>query len=280
MRSGAEQFDESVVMDPGLPELAPQGCAIDRWAAEAEILLRGDGLPAGPLLVRLGARGRVVVEPHSHGDDPPVLRIVRKYPRGSASALPVLPDAATWALPDLELLRAGAISADRLHPLVASALVPGHKPSETPCSTHRSGHPHLVECRGEQHRIGLLDGVLTALDHHPAEVRREELLVALTGTPLPCLQAIDQAHRHPDCLTGVRERLRHGDIAGALAVVEGLLGPGAQLREGALRDELEAAAQQRITYGLFRSGLFASGSTREQRPRPPHRTHPRHAVLH
>jgi hypothetical protein len=98
----------------------------------------------------------------------------------------------------------------------------------------------------------------------PAEIRREELLVALTGTPLPCLQAIDEAHRRPDCLTGVRERLDHGDTAGALAVVEGLLGPDALLRSGELRDELEAAALRRITYGLFRAGLFGPAP----RPRP------------
>lgn len=113
-----------------------------------------------------------------------------------------------------------------------------------------------MECRGAEHRIGLVDGVLAALDHDPAEVRREKLLVALTGTPLPCLQAIDEAHRRPDCLVGVRERLVHGDTAGALAVVEGLLGPDAVLRGGALRDELEAAAARRITYGLFRAGLI------------------------
>ncbi|WP_306304987.1 hypothetical protein [Nocardia concava] len=206
------------------------------------------------------------------------------YPPGEISALPILPDAATRVLPDLELLRAGAITPDRLHPLVASALASDRPRVERSCDTGRV-EPHLVNCRGERHRIGLLDGVLTALDHDPVEVRREELLAALTGTPLPCLQAIDRAHRHPDCLVGVRERLRHGDIAGALAVVEGLLGPGAALREGALRDELEAAARKRITYGLFRAGLFNDGPDIARRRRPPHqasphqvyRAHPRHA---
>lgn len=108
---------------------------------------------------------------------------------------------------------------------------------------------------GASARIGLVDGVLAPLDHDPEEIRREELLVALTGTPLPCLREIDRAHRRPDCLSGVRERLDHGDVAGALAVVEGLLGPDAVLRDGPLRDELEAAARRRITYGLYRSGL-------------------------
>jgi hypothetical protein len=202
----------------------------------------------------------------------------------AASALPVLPDAATWVLPDLELIRAGAIDADRLHPLVASALVPDRPPTRPPRNPDRAGEPRLVECRGAWHRIGLVDGVLAPLDHEPAEIRREELLVDLTGTPLPCLQAIDEAHRHPECLTGVRERRDHGDIAGALAVVERLLGPEAVLRAGALRDELESAAERRITYGLFRAGLIgpgpASGHVRPNSPRTrDHRYRPRQATF-
>jgi hypothetical protein len=196
---------------------------------------------------------------------------------------PVLPEAATWVLPDLELLRTGSIEPDRLHPLVASALAPDHPPTAVHRPPERAGEPRRVECRGAEHRIGLVDGVLAPLDHDPAEIRREELLVALSGTPLPCLQAIDEAHRRPDCLTGVRERLDHGDTAGALAVVEGLLGPDALLRSGELRDELEAAALQRITYGLFRAGLFGPGPgsgrirpkrccSRDRRPKPRHAT--------
>ncbi|MFE7644880.1 hypothetical protein [Streptomyces phaeoluteigriseus] len=199
---------------------------------------------------------------------------------GSMSELPVLPDAATWVPPDLELIRAGAIDIGRLHPLVASALVPGHVPAGPGRRPDPAGRPRLVECRGARHRIGLVDGVLAPLDHAPEEIRREELLVALTGTPLPCLQAIDEAHRHPDCLTGVRERLVHGDIAGALAVVEGLLGPGALLRDGALRDALEAAARQRITYGLYRAGLTGPARTRAEDVRRPRvgRSRPRHGT--
>ncbi|QVI24915.1 hypothetical protein KHQ06_15705 [Nocardia tengchongensis] len=278
IRSGAAQFDDTGRIDPRLAALAPPGCAVDRWADEAAILLRDQGCPAGPVLVRAGAR-RVVVELPPDGDDPPGLRVVERYPPGLVSALPILPDAATWTLPDLELLRAGAIAADQLHPLVASALEPGYSRDETCCGTASAGQPRWVECRGEQHRIGLVDGVLAALDHDPAEIRREELLVALTGTPLPCLQAIDRAYRQPDDISGVRERLAHGDVAGALAVVDGLVGPGAALRSGALLDELEAAAQRRITYGLFRSGLSTADRRIPREPRRPLRSHPRHATL-
>jgi len=259
-RSGADRppGDEPAVI-PDLLDKVPEGrnCAVDRWAAEAAILLRAEGRRTGTVTVRFGSRHRFVLAPDPVAD---TLRIAPAPTDGSAAALPVLPDAATWVLPDLELLRTGAIDAGRLHPLVAAALVPEHpRPDGSVRIPDRAGRPHLVECRGALHRIGLVDGVLAPLDHDPDEIRREELLVALTGTPLPCLQAIDEAHRRPDCLTGVRERLIHGDTAGALTVVEGLLGPDAVLRGGALRDELRAAAQRRLTYGLFRAGLTGPG---------------------
>ncbi|MFD6225485.1 hypothetical protein ACFWFZ_01165 [Streptomyces sp. NPDC060232] len=253
--------------------------AVDRWAAEAAIVLRAEGRTAGGVTVRLGARQRLVLDLVADGPGlgpPSTLRIGAAPTDGSARTLPVLPDAAARVLPDLELLRTGSIEADRLHPLVAAALAPGHASARPPRTGEPEpgtgpGQPRRVECRGARHRIGLVDGVLAPLDHDPAEVRREELLAALSGTPLPCLQAIDTAHRRPDCLAGVRERLDHGDTAGALAVVEGLLGPGALLRPGALRDELEAAARRRITYGLFRAGLAGPGPERlppkDRRPR-------------
>lgn len=265
--------------DPGLPGAGDSfgwRCAVDRWADEARLLLRADGRSGGAVLVRLGGRHRLVLEGLA---DAGGSRIVTGAAKGRTAALPVLPDAATWVLPDLELLRAGAIEVERLHPLVASALVPDNdssspRASRTPPTSgpvERPGQPRPVDCRGARHRIGLVDGVLAPLDHDPAEIQREELLAALTGTPLPCLQAIDEAHRHPECLPDVRERLDHGDITGALAVVEELLGPDAVLRDGALRDELEAAARQRITYGLFRAGLIGPGPGRiryDERGRP------------
>ncbi|MET9059059.1 hypothetical protein [Streptomyces antibioticus] len=280
-RSGAD-------LPPGTeaPATAPRD-AVDRWAAEARLLLRSDragGTPGRPhprtVVVRLGRRHRLAldVEPRP---------VIGPLPAdAAASGLPLLPDASTWVPPDLELLRAGLIDAGRLHPLVAAALAPGHGPPSPGAGPAPppglTGQPRIVECRGARHRIALVDGVLAALDHDPAEIRREELLAALTGTPLPCLRFIDEAHRRPDCLPDVRERLRHGDVAGALAVVEGLLGPDAVLRGGPLRDALETAARGRIAYGLFRAGLTegkpapplitTSGRGRARRSRPRHAT--------
>ncbi|MZF54596.1 hypothetical protein GTX53_12190 [Streptomyces sp. SID5594] len=289
---GPSEIDPEVLR--ALPPHRPY--AVGRWAAEAAILLHAEGQGAdGAVSVRLGGRRRLLLDviggeagpgtaedfggPGTDGARAPLVRIAAAAPGPGSPAPPVLPDAATWVLPDLELIRTGAIDAGQLHPLVARALVPD-LPQPVPASARsRSGNRaeawRLVECRGERHRIGLVDGVLAPLDHDPAEIRREELLVVLNGTPLPCLQAIDVAHRRPDCLTGVRERLDHGDISGALAVVEGLLGPEAVLRSGPLRDELEAAAQRRISYGLFRADLVGPGpgSYRPDR-RSPHRRSP------
>ncbi|MER7361711.1 hypothetical protein [Nonomuraea wenchangensis] len=242
---------------PGLPS----GCAADRWPDEARLLLRADGRDGDAVVVRLGGRRRLTLD--LAGPEPRITAA----PAGG-SRLPMLPDAATWVLPDLALLRAGLIEADRLHPLVAAALAPGHSVAgDTTRSGHADGGPQLVECRGARHRIGLVDGVLVPLDHSADEVRREELLATLGGTPLPCLAVIQTAHRDPSSLDDVRERLAHGDVAGALAVVERLLGPGASLPDGPLRDELEWAARRRVAHGLFRAELDGLGPAAPARSR-------------
>ncbi|MFJ2738545.1 hypothetical protein ACIO3O_02650 [Streptomyces sp. NPDC087440] len=237
---------------PGqLPDLPHrEAFAVDRWVEEARLLLRDQGRDAGLVQVRVGRRHRVLVDA-GRG-------VMRAVDGPLESGLPVLPDAATWVLPDLGLLRAGEIGAGGLHPLVGSVLVPDHE-EEPAAEAMAPGRPRYVDCRGARHRIGLVDGVLVPLDHDPGELRREELLVELSGTPLPCLRAVDDAHRNPHCLSGVRERLDHGDVAGALAVVEGLLGPAATLRSGALQEELEEAARRRVAYGLFRAGIEEPG---------------------
>ncbi|MEV7867155.1 hypothetical protein AB0P17_13875 [Streptomyces sp. NPDC088124] len=250
--------------EPYLPDLpdrsAVHGCswATARWAAEAELLLGAEGRPRGAFTVRLGARSRAVLElvapDEAHA---PTVRPLREaLPPQEVAVLPVLPEAAARVLPDLELLRAGLVAPDRLHPLVATALAVAGSAAAVG-SARRPDDPHRVECRGDIHRIALRDGVLAAIDHDPAQLRREELLVALGGPALPCLRAIDAVHREPEALPAVRERLGHGDVVGALDVVEKLLGPGAVLRDGPLREELESAAARRIDHGLFRSGLVA-----------------------
>ncbi|MFE9426491.1 hypothetical protein ACFYNO_26415 [Kitasatospora sp. NPDC006697] len=241
-----------------------------RWPAEAAILLAADGLPPGPVALRLDSRRHLMLDLTKCQAAVPVRQ-------NAVRDLPVLPDAAVRTPPDLQLLRAGLLRPEQLHPLVAAALAPEHRAAAPDPAQDRGDGPRLVDCRGARHRIGLADGALVALDHGPEELRREELLVALGGTPLPCLQFIDQVHRRPDCLDGVRERLDHGDTAGALAVVERLLGPDALLRDGPLREELTAAAAGLVTHGLYRAGLVTPPHLPASAPRHPARRRPRHA---
>jgi hypothetical protein len=242
------------------------GYAVHRWMAEAAILRVADGYD-GPVAVRLG-NGRRLFLSEDGGT----------VGRGSHGA-PVLPYAATWMSPDLELLQAGMIAPELLHPLVAEALAPvaagsarqsargsglltgsGTQPSRAAgVLPARDGAVavegvRLVECCGETHRLGLVGGRLTPLDHEVAELRREELLAVFGGPPLPCLRAIATAARQPECLDEVRTRLDHGDHAGAAALIVDLLGPGIE-PEGALREAFADAQEGRIGHGLYRAGL-------------------------
>ncbi|MBM7440584.1 hypothetical protein [Streptomyces sp. HB132] len=293
LRAGADRAGPSEGPLPrwASPVPGPERFALGRWADEAALLLAAEGRPAGgEVTVRLGGRYRLLLDVRvspgrqGEGGGTSEVRSARIVRAGACAGIPVLPDAATWVLPDLELLRSGLVAPERLHPLVAAALAPGTPQSGCPGADHHDV-PRVVDCRGARHRIGLVGGVLVPLDHDPAEIRREELLAALTGTPLPCLRVIDVAHRRPDCLDDIRDRLAHGDSAGALAGVEKMLGAGALLRDGDLRDLLTDAARQRVRHGLFRAGLADPGprepvTARERLRDGVHRSRPRNAACH
>ncbi|WP_424216502.1 hypothetical protein ACN20G_30690 (plasmid) [Streptomyces sp. BI20] len=259
---------------PG-PTLGPPDpwLAVDRWADEAALLSRDAGRPApGPVLVRAGTGRRLLLHPPGTPGEAPRARLLgpRETP---PPGVPVLPEAAVRTLPDLVLLRSGLIAPDRLHPLVAAALAPPGDPGDPGGGRRRADDPvtaaRTVDCRGARHRLGLVDGVLTPLDHDPEELRRERLLADLTGPPLPCLRMVAEVHRSPERLPDVRERLRHGDVTGALDVVEGLLGPAAALADGPLREALRGAVDDRLRHGLYRAGLDRTGPPPAPRPGSP-----------
>ncbi|WP_433795025.1 hypothetical protein [Actinoplanes sp. CA-252034] len=240
-----------------------RGFAVRRWTAEAAILRAADGHD-GPVAVRLGNGRRLLLSARGG-------TVVR-----GGNGEPVLPHAATWMPPDLELLQAGMITVELLHPLVAEALAPAGS-ARKPASAGDggdpvAGRPRLVECCGETHRLELVDGRLTPLDHGDDELRREELLAILGGPPLPCLRAVTAAARQPECLDEVRARLDHGDHAGAAALVAGILGPEIE-PDGALREAFTDAHEGLIEHGLYRAGLAArvpAGVTAPVGPREGH----------
>ncbi|WP_285739670.1 hypothetical protein [Kitasatospora phosalacinea] len=232
------------------------------WEFEAALLRSADGLPEdAPVVVRLAHRRHLLL-----GGGPTAAARAGRGVRGLA----VLPDAATWTPPDLLLLRTGLLGPDALHPLVAAALAPDHRPAHDPARPERAygDGPLTVECRGVAHRIAVVDGVLVPLDHDPEQLRREEALAELGGPPLPCLRAIDRAHRQPENLDSVRQRLLHGDRAGALAAVHRLIGPRAVLRHGPLAEALDADLQHRLVRSLYAAGLGPVRSRYDTAPVP------------
>ncbi|MFD7732108.1 hypothetical protein ACFV6F_17175 [Kitasatospora phosalacinea] len=269
------------------PELADRTAALTdshfadaAWEFEASLLRSADGLPDGaPVVVRLAHRRHLLL-----GGPPPAPAAAGRGGRGPA----VLPDAATWTPPDLLLLRAELIGPDALHPLVVAALAPGHRPAASPHQPEQAGGdgPLTVECRGVPHRIAVVDGVLVPLDHDPEQLRLEEALAELGGPPLPCLRAIDRAHRQPEDLDAIQQRLLHGDRAGALAAVHRLIGPEAVLRHGPLAEALDDDLQRRLVHSLHAAGLQRARSRYDTAPTPatgdprphgrPHRLAPRH----
>lgn len=56
----------------------------------------------------------------------------------------------------------------------------------------------FVECDGSWHRIVVVGDAWCPLDHDPDEIRRENLLAALTGTPVACIAVIDTLFRPDD----------------------------------------------------------------------------------
>jgi hypothetical protein len=132
---------------------AGRGYAVHRWAAEAAILRVADGY-SGLVAVRLG-NGRRVLLPDT---DPEAHSTPRRGGSGRGGE-PVLPYAATWLPPDLELLRSGVITTDLLHPLVADALSSGQERTTT-----SSGHQPERTTVSPGHQPG---GTTTSSGHQP-----------------------------------------------------------------------------------------------------------------
>lgn len=231
------------VDDPG----APPDWAAHRWAAEAAIV-RDDAstrwaVPPGVVEVRLGGGRRVLVPVDGAGPPSRLDPAVRPL---------LLPEAGTRIPPDPLLLRAGLVDPGRLHPLVRESLAPGTARRR---DTIDEPGNRLVECLGVVHRLAVVEGTLTALDHPATETRRELLLAALGGPPRPCFQAIADAHRIPRELAEIRARLDHGDVESAARMVADRLGEHARLPEGDLRDEFDRVRAARIAHGLYRAGI-------------------------
>jgi hypothetical protein len=124
---------------------------------------------------------------------------------GTSARTEALPPILWRRMPDLELLRAGVITAPELHPLVRAALFPeqpdpGYRPRPRPLnakvSTMDCGDVE-VTCADKAHLIGFRAGRITALDHTEVELDRERALAGLGGPVAACVSILDAWPRPP-----------------------------------------------------------------------------------
>ncbi|WP_327379499.1 ankyrin repeat domain-containing protein [Streptomyces sp. NBC_01212] len=152
-------------------------------------------------------------------------RVVERETPGAASAAR-LPEAAWRRLPDLDLLRSGAMPPQWLHPLVARALFPAVEGPFGPPGPP-APRPVRVRCRGEWHEVVFRDGALRS-PHTDEERQRESALRAFGGAVAGCF-AVEHSctsgtGRLPKALRAqVRElflHAQHGDTTAVLAMLD------------------------------------------------------------
>jgi hypothetical protein len=194
---------------------------------------------------------------------------------------PVLPEACWRRLPDLDLLRAGLIGPDALHPLVRSALFP-ERPVTGPAGPPGPPRPlpARVRCRGEWHEVRMRDGVLRG-PHSPEEHEREQAMRVLGGEVAGCFAArqawTGAGGRLPRALRDQRAdlflRVQHCDTPGVLALLDAGVDPHA--RDGRRQTLLHHL--HKVDHGELLPRLLEAGLDLEARDH--HDRTPLHVVV-
>ncbi|WP_406090823.1 ankyrin repeat domain-containing protein [Streptomyces sp. NBC_01013] len=219
------------------PEEVVAWSAVDIARLEAGVRRATAATGRERFLIGAHWRGHVLLEltDHSAGGR---LR-ARVVEPGTVPAAAFLPQVVWHRLPDLDLLRAGAMPAKWLHPLVARALFPGLEgPFGPPDPSAPS--PVRVRCRGEWHEVVFRDGALRS-PHTEEERNRESAMRAFGGAVSGCF-AVEHSctsgtGRLPKALRAQRQelflRVQHGDTPGVLELLDA--GVDVHVRDGRRR---------------------------------------------
>lgn len=184
-----------------------------------------------------------------------------------------LPEVYWRRLPDLDLLRAGRLTPEDLHPLVRSALFPARDAAGDgrPIGPPDPEPPPVVRvrCRGVWHTVSYQDGGLRTHDHSEQERRREQALGAFGGKVAGCF-AVRQGWkastgRLPRAVREQRRelfnRMLHGDTRGVLRMLD--LGHDPHARDGEGRTLLHLLYH--ADHRLLLPRLLEAGLDLEQR---------------
>ncbi|MGI5328111.1 ankyrin repeat domain-containing protein [Actinomadura nitritigenes] len=226
-----------------------------------------------PVIAVLGSpyvpHGTVTVEAGGEGERPLLRPAAPGEYRSSAA-----PD--HWRpFPDVELLLAGMVTPDELHPLIRSALFPARPATDGPVGPPDPEPPGAVRvrCRGEWHEVRWCGGTLAA-PHGPEEERREQALRALGGEVSGCFAVREAWRTGPDRLP--RElrcqrselflRALHGDAPGVLRMLDAGMDPRARDGEGrTLLHFLHAMDHRLVLPRLLAAGLDVDARDRSDR---------------
>lgn len=174
-----------------------------------------------------------------------------------------LPEALWRRLPDVDLLRAGIVTPDHLHPLVARALFPGLDGVAGPPGPV-APVPVQVRCRGEWHEVVFRDGALRS-PHSEEERQRVGTARAADGCLAVENSCTTGRGRLPKALRAQRRdlflRAQHGDTPGVLELLEA--GVDLRLRDGRRRSLLHAL--HLVDYEELLPRLLAAGLDLEAR---------------
>ncbi|MET8100328.1 ankyrin repeat domain-containing protein [Streptomyces sp. NPDC005236] len=218
-------------------------------------------------------RTHILLEPADGGG-----LLVRAVDRDEVKGEPLLAEALWRRLPDLDLLRAGGVAAEHLHPLVREALFralpvpagPAGPPGPTPPA------PVRVRCRGEWHEVAFRPGGVLGMPHTDEEQQRERALRAFGGAVAGCF-AVQQTWttgdgRLPKALRAQRNELflraQHGDTPGVLELLDAGVDP--RVRDAGGRTLLHVL--NLLDHETLLPRLLAEGvdiEARDQRERTP-----------
>ncbi|MFI0352996.1 ankyrin repeat domain-containing protein [Actinomadura sp. 9N407] len=197
------------------------------------------------------------------------LRAMYPAEAGRQKDVPQLPEMFWHRLPDLDLVRAGRLTPDELHPLVRDALFPAREPAAGPVGPREPEPPGLarVRCQGKWHEVSFRNGRLCH-DHTDQEWQREHAMRALGGAVAGCFAVREEWAGRGALPRALREQRRelfwrasYGDTEGVFRLLD--LGHDPFTRDGEGRSLLHCLS--RLEYEELLPRLLDAGLDIEAR---------------
>ncbi|MFE1310641.1 ankyrin repeat domain-containing protein [Streptomyces sp. NPDC058755] len=253
------------------PEQLLGGLALDHTRLEPEIRRQMAEDTGDRFLIAAHWRTYILLEPVDAGG-----LLARAVDRDDVKGEPILAEALWRRLPDLDLMRAGGVAAEHLHPLVREALFPALRVPEGPVGPPGATAPApvRVRCRGEWHEVAFRPGGLLRMPHSDEEQQRERAMRAFGGAVAGCF-AVEQTWtsgkgRLPKALRAQRHELflraQHGDTSGVLELLDAGVDPRVRDASGrSLLHVLNLLDHETLLPRLLAEGLDLEARDRRER---------------